>query len=43
MSDIDVKIEGLDDLVETFDDLIKRYPDRAGELLRKTLTSFVKK
>ena len=43
MSDIDVKIEGLDDLVETFDDFIKRYPDRAGELLRKNAYELRKK
>lgn len=35
MSDIQIKVDGLDDLTKTLEDLVGRYPDRAGQLLRK--------
>ena len=35
MSDIRVDISGIDDLQKTFDDLVKKYPDSAGDLLKK--------
>ena len=30
-----ITIDGLDDLEKTFKDLVKKYPDRAGEMLRE--------
>ena len=35
MSEIRMDISGIDDLQKTFDDLVKKYPDSAGDLLKK--------
>lgn len=34
MSELDFNIEGLEELANDFDRLVKKYPDKAGDLLR---------
>lgn len=32
---ISMKIDGMEELQDTFENLVKKYPDKAGEMLRK--------
>lgn len=36
MSDINVSIQGMEGLAQTFEDLVRHYPDKAGNLLRRS-------
>jgi hypothetical protein len=42
MTGVDISIEGLDELTSDFERLISRYPDKAGDLLRKNAREFRK-
>lgn len=37
-----IEVEGVDELMQCYDKLIKRYPDKAGQLLRKQATELTK-
>ena len=42
MSGVDISIEGLDELTQDFETLIAKFPDKAGDLLRKNAREFRK-
>lgn len=42
MAEVDISIQGLDELTSDFEKLISRYPDKAGDLLRKNAREFRK-
>ena len=35
MADAELKVKGLDELKMSFDQLVAKYPDKAGDLLKK--------
>jgi hypothetical protein len=42
MGEVQISIEGLDELTSQFEQLVSRYPDKAGDLLRKNAREFRK-
>lgn len=43
MAELDFNIDGLEELATDFEKLVKRYPDKAGELLKKEAKNLRKK
>jgi hypothetical protein len=43
MADVEITMHGMDELMEDLQRLIKKYPDKAGDLLKKNAKDFRKK